>query len=37
MSNSDKNNGVNKSVINWDIGIYRQLTSNPYRIKFSSK
>ena len=25
-------NGVNKTVINWDIGIYRQLTIKPYKI-----
>ena len=30
-------NNENKSHINWDIGIYRQLTSNSYKIRKASK
>lgn len=28
---------IKNSVINWDIGIYRQLTSNSYKIRKVSK
>lgn len=42
MRGSDKmsenrDNKINKTVINWDIGIYRQLTSNTYEIRKNQK
>jgi len=37
MANNDNKKEFPSVHINWDIGIYRQLTSNSYKIRKTSK
>ncbi len=37
IENNNKTEGFPKVSINWDIGTYRQIALNPYKIKFFAK